>query len=143
MSLTGANNKFVNAQNFFLTNVTDLKNFQQISGVSFDINREVKRKSWQNATREKLYGVLDNAIEFDIVLTVPEVAYWVALTVLNAQNDLPEKTWRLSGISLDGASTFLMDIVGKVVSFVTIRREEGPGRQHVRIEASTITVTAT
>jgi len=108
----------------------------------FDISRAVHFKSLMNASMERLYGVANNALEFDIVLTVPEVAGFVAYTqIVNADTDrkLPIMAWRITGVAIDN-TTFNIDFIGSVVVLKTTRPNMGAGEHHVRIEASTITV---
>ena len=139
MSSAGEYPEFVNAQKFTLTNLTDNQLFNQITNLSFDINRAVHSKALADGQREKLFGVSDNAMEFDITLTIPEVISWVAYTTL-VSGDLPSKNWELKGTDENGNS-FTLVFAGKVVSFTTTRPRDSASRHHVRDEADNIEVT--
>jgi len=143
MSAVGVFDKYVNAQKMSLTNLTDNKQYTQILNLGFDIDRASHFKSLMNGTFQRLYGVANNALEFDIVLTVAEVAWLVAMTqIIDASTNrtLPVKAWRIRGTGRDGTS-FNIDFIGSVVTLRTIRPNLGAGEHHVRVETSSITVT--
>lgn len=145
MSSVGVFAKYVNAQKMSLTDLTNNRKYTQILNLMFDISRASHFKSLMNASMERLYGVANNALEFDIVLTVAEVAGFVAYTqIVNADTDrkLPVNAWRISGVGIDN-STFNIDFIGSVVVLKTIRPNMGAGEHHVRIEASSIGVNVT
>ena len=142
MSAVGTRQKLVNAQKMTLTNVTDNQSYTQLSNLVYDITRSTKFKSLQNATMERLFGVANNSLEFDILLTVPQVATFIDLTriISNVNRNLPVKSWRITGTSKDG-TTFTITFSGSVVALRTIRPNAGAGEHHIRIESTDITVT--
>jgi hypothetical protein len=145
MSLTGDNDEFVNAQFLTLTNVTDSEIYRQITNVAFDLNRLSHFKSRTDGRIDRLFGAGNNGIEFDITLTVPEVATFVDLSQminLTSNRTLPSKQWRIDGTAEDG-QTFSIAITGSVVQLRTIRPTAGASTHHIRIEAETITVSIT
>jgi len=142
MSSVGVFAKYVNAQKMSLTDLTNNKKYTQILNLMFDISRASYFKSLMDASMERLYGVANNALEFDIVLTVPEVAGFVAYTQIVdpvLDRKLPIEAWRITGTAIDNTS-FNIDFIGSVVMLKTTRPNMGAGEHHVRIETSTITV---
>jgi hypothetical protein len=145
MSTTGFQDEFVDALSMTLTNVTDDDQYQQITNLVLDLKRTTWFKSLMDARMERLYGVADNALEFDITLTIPEVIKFVNLTAMVdqvAQRILPDKIWRIAGVSKKN-TTFRIDFSGAVVSLRTNKPNLGASTHHIRIEASTLTVTVT
>jgi hypothetical protein len=145
MSLTGDTDEFVNAQFHSLTNVTDNENYRQVTNIAFDLNRFSHFKSRTDGRIDRLFGAGNNGIEFDITLTVPEVATFVDLSQminLTSNRTLPSKEWRIDGTAEDG-QTFSIAITGSIVSLRTIRPGAGASTHHIRIEADTITVAIT
>jgi len=145
MSLAGDTDEFVNAQKLFLTNVTDNENYRQITNLIFDLNRSTYFKGRMDGNVDRLFGAGNNAIEFDITLTVPEVATFVNLSQiidLIGDRTLPSKEWRINGTAEDG-QTFSISITGSIVSLRTTRPLSGASTHHIRIEGDTITVTET
>jgi len=142
MSSTGTFSKYVNSQRLTLTNLSDNKKFDQILNLAFDIARSSHFKSLMDGNMQRLFGVANNALEFDIILTVPEVTYFVALTqIVDAVLDrnLPVKAWRITGTSIDN-SIFNIDFIGSVVTLKTTRPNLGAGEHHIRIETGSISV---
>ncbi|MCK5600895.1 hypothetical protein KAR91_03440 [Candidatus Pacearchaeota archaeon] len=145
MSKAGTQPEFVNAQLLSLTNVTDGERYDQIQNLALDLKRATYFKSLQDGNIDRLYGAADNALEFDLVLTVPEVITFVNLTKmtdLGSNRTLPEKIWRISGVAKNG-TTFRIDFSGAVVVFRTNKPILGAVSHHVRVEATSITVTET
>lgn len=143
MSSTGIFAKYVNVQKMTLTNLSDNLKYTQITNLIFDIMRASHFKSLMDGSMERLFGVANNALEFDIMLTVPEVAGFVNLTqIVDPVTDrkLPVKAWRITGTSIDN-SVFNIDFIGSVVALRTIRPNAGASEQHVRIESRSIAVT--
>lgn len=145
MSSVGVFAKYVNAQKMSLTDLTNNRKYTQILNLIFDIGRATHFKSLMNGSMERLMGVANNALEFDIVLTVPEVALFVAYTqIVNADTDrkLPISAWRITGTGIDN-SIFNIDFQGSVVMLKTLRPNVGATEHHVRIETTSITVNVT
>jgi len=143
MSATGLFSKYVNVQKMTLTNLSDNIKYTQITNLIFDIMRASHFKSLMDGSMERLFGVANNALEFDVMLTVPEVAGLVDLTeIVDPVTDrkLPVKAWRITGTSIDN-SIFNIDFIGSVVSLRTLRPNAGASEHHVRIESRSIAVT--
>lgn len=143
MSATGLFSKYVNVQKMTLTNLSDNIKYTQITNLIFDIMRASHFKSLMDGSMERLFGVANNALEFDVMLTVPEVAGLVNLTAIVdpvTDRKLPVKAWRITGTSIDN-SIFNIDFIGSVVSLRTLRPNAGAGEHHVRIESRSIAVT--
>lgn len=143
MSSVGTFSKYVNAQKMTLTDLTNNRQYTQILNLFFDISRASYFKGLMNGSMERLFGIANNAMEFDIVLTVPEVAILVAMTqIVNPSLDrtLPISSWRITGTSIDG-TVFNITFSGSVVMLKTTRPNMGAGEHHVRIESSSIVVT--
>jgi hypothetical protein len=142
-SPVGTYPEFVNAQKMTLENTSDNKKYTQIQNLIFDLRRDSHFKSLTDATMERLYGVADNALEFDITLTVGEVASFITLAKMTNQTTdrtLPEKDWKIEGTA-ENNTKFSITFKGSVVIFRTIRPLKSASSHHVRIEASSITVT--
>ncbi len=145
MSTTGFQSEFVDALSMTLTNVTDGDQYQQITNLIFDLKRATYFKSLQDATMERLFGVANNALEFDVVLTIPEVIKFVNLTAMIDQTinrTLPDKIWRIAGVSKKN-TTFRIDFSGSVVVLRTTKPNLGASTHHIRIEATSLTVSVT
>lgn len=145
MSTTGFQDEFVDALSMTLTNVTDGDQYQQISNLVFDLKRATWFKSLMDARMERLFGVSNNALEFDIVLTIPEVIKFVNLTAMidqDTERTLPDKVWRIAGVSKKN-TTFRIDFLGAVVVLRTTKPNLGASTHHIRIEASSLTVSVT
>lgn len=145
MSSTGIFAKYVNAQKMTLTDLTNNKKYTQILNLMFDISRQSKFRSWNNGEMERLFGVANNALEFDIVLTTAEVAAFIADTrIVNQVTDkkLPISAWRITGTGIDN-SVFNIDFQGSLVTLKTSRPNVGAAEHHIRIETTSITVNVT
>lgn len=145
MSTTGFQDEFVDALSMSLTNVTDGDQYQQITNLILDLKRATWFKSLMDGSIERLYGAADNALEFDITLTVPEVVKFASLTAmvdLSSNRTLPEKLWRIRGVSKKN-TTFTIEFTGAVVVLRTLKPNIGASTHHIRIEASTIAVSVT
>ncbi len=130
--------QYVNATRVTLTNVTDGDTYNQLTNLAFDLNRAAHFRSRTDGNIDRFFGNANNGIEFDLKLDASEVADWLALATLSG-GSLPDKEWRVRMTSVSNLVTDLI-LFGQVTSFRTIRPGIGASEHHIRIEASTITV---
>jgi len=140
--MSGEFNEFVNAQQFTLTNLTDSDEYTQVTNLAFDIAQLSHFKSLMDGTMERLFGVANNSLDFDVTLTIPEVVKLVTLaTMINqtTQRTLPIRSWRLEGKAENGTS-FTLTFNGSVTALRTLRPRVSAATHHVRIDATDIQV---
>ncbi len=140
--MSGEFNEFVNAQRLTLTNVTDGIEFTQLTNLAFDIAQQSIFKSLLDGTMERLFGVANNSLDFDLTLTTPEVVGLVQLaTMINqtTERTLRIRSWKIEGTAENG-STFSLTFNGSVTALRTLRPRLSAATHHVRIDATDIVV---
>ncbi len=95
MSAVGSPANFVDTQDVSLTNVTDSLSYTQLTNVSFDIDSNVEKNQLTDDTIDNVYSLRMNSIEGNMLVTNPEWAALVTLTV-DVAGVRPGRLWEVS-----------------------------------------------
>ncbi len=103
MSAVGVPANFVDTQDVSLENVTDGDIYTQLTNVRFDIDSLVEKNQLTDDTIDNVYSLRMNSIEGNILITNPQWADLVLLTVDSA-GVRPGRLWKVSWDDASGTN---------------------------------------
>lgn len=107
MANTGLPKDFVDTQDVSLTNVTDGLTYLQLTDVVPEITSTVTKHQLTDDSIDNVFSLRLNAIQGNMVLTTPQLAALVQLT-LDVAGVRPLKIWTAKFIAASGLSTSLV-----------------------------------
>lgn len=103
MSAVGVPANFVDTQDVSLTNVTDNFTYTQLTNVLFDIDSNIEKNQLTDDTIENVYSLRMNSIQGEMLVTTPQWAALVVLTV-DVAGVRPGKLWEVSWTDASGTN---------------------------------------
>lgn len=104
---TGSSSNFVDTQDVSLTNVTDALTYLQLTDVIPDITSTVTKHQLTDDSIDNVFSLRLNSIQGNMVLTTPQLAALVTLTV-DVAGVRPAKIWTVAFTDSSGLSTSLV-----------------------------------
>jgi len=101
MSDVGVPANFVDTQDVSLTNVTNSLTYLQLTNVLFDIDSNVEKNQLTDDTIENVYSLRMNSIQGEMLVTTPQWAALVVLTV-DVAGVRPGRLWEVSWTDASG-----------------------------------------
>ena len=129
----------VDTQDATLQNTTNSETFTQLTNLFFDISSNLTRHQLTDDTIDNLWDLRVNAIEGDMILTVPEITKWVGYT-LHSNGKPPIKVWVLTYTPVAGSADTLT-FNGQVSTFRPSDSGSNVLTYHFRIEGTDVTIT--
>jgi len=77
MADEGTRAEFTDSGNVTLTNITDSKTWIQLQNILWSSESLFTKHQRTDSVLEKLVDLNDFTIEFDLVLTTPDIAHWL------------------------------------------------------------------
>ncbi len=102
-SPVGLPKNFVDTQDVSIENLTDMKLYTQLTDVNFTIDSTVEKNQLTNDTIDNVFSLRMISIEGNMVVTNPEWAALLALTV-DANGIRPAKIWQVNWTDADGTT---------------------------------------
>lgn len=103
MSDVGVPANFVDTQDVSLTNVTNSLTYLQLTNVLFDIDSNIEKNQLTDDTIENVYSLRMNSIQGEMIVTTPQWAALVVLTVDSA-GVRPGRLWEVSWTDASGTN---------------------------------------
>jgi len=103
MSDVGVPANFVDTQDVSLTNVTNSLTYLQLTNVLFDIDSNVEKNQLTDDTIENVYSLRMNSIQGEMLVTTPQWAALVVLTV-DVAGVRPGRLWEVSWTDASGTN---------------------------------------
>ena len=94
---------FVDTQDVSLTNVTNSLTYLQLTNVLFDIDSNVEKNQLTDDTIENVYSLRMNSIQGEMLVTTPQWAALVVLTV-DVAGVRPGRLWEVSWTDASGTN---------------------------------------
>jgi len=107
MADTGSPSNFVDTQDVSLTNVTDALTYLQLTDVIPEISSTVTKHQLTDDTIDNVFSLRLNSIQGNMVLTTPQLAALVVLTV-DVSGVRPSRVWSVVFTDRSGSSTSLV-----------------------------------
>ncbi len=124
----------VDTQDVALTNVSDSKTYLQLTDVIPDISSNVTKHQLTDDTIHQVFSLRMNSIQGNILLTTPEIAALVVLTV-DVAGVRPIKTWSVAFTDGVGSTTSLV-FNAQLKDFRLIDSGIGVATMFFRLEAT-------
>jgi len=139
VSAVGIRDEYVDTQDVSLNVSTEDFTFTQLTNVRLNREHDVTTHYLTNDTVERIVNLEIPSIEGDIVLTVPEIAFWKGMQLKDSQGLLLQRNWTLNYTSQNNATAFSILRNGKVVQFYIIDSGLGALTHHFLIEGDGVT----
>ena len=139
MSAVGVRNEYVDTQDVSLTVSDENLIFTQLTNVRLNREHDITTHYLTDDTVERIANLEIPFIEGDLVLTVPEIAFWKSMQFKDSQGLLPQRDWTLAYLSQNNAGSTSTLNDGKVVQFYIIDTGLGALTHHFIIEGVRVT----
>lgn len=129
----GSPSNFVDTQDVSLTNVTDSLTYLQLTDVILDISSTVTKRQLTDDTIDNVFSLRLNSIQGNMVLTTPQLAALIVLTV-DVAGVRPVKVWSVAFTDSSG-STVTLSFNGQLKDLRPIDDGSDAVRMFFRLEA--------
>jgi len=126
---------YVDTQSVVVTNQTDSLTYDQVTNVRFFVDTAYTYRQRTDIILELLTDLRHQFIEFDAMLTQPEVVALYNLTT-PTNNTVPEKSWKID-MTDEGGSTATVTVTGMLAKLEFI--DEGIGAMKYRLRIVVVT----
>ena len=130
--MVGTEANFVDTQGVSLVNTTDGLTYTQVTDSNLDIHKLVEKHDLTDDTVDNVFSLYRNFIEAIMVVTTPELAALITLTVPTS-GELPTKIWTLAYTNYSGSNADI-SITGQVQTLRIIDEGIGTVKLFIRIE---------
>jgi len=129
---------YIDTQDVTITNSTDSLTYKQATNVRAYIKADLTRRQRTDSVFENLWDLRYSAYEVDVMVTQPEIAALVALT-LQTNNQLPIKSWAIA-MKDEGGTTTTITGNAQLATFEFIDVGIGAMKYNMRLEFADTTI---
>jgi hypothetical protein len=129
---------FIDTQDITITNQTDSLTYKQATNLRTFIKGDLTRRQRTDSVFENLWDLRHIAYEADIMVTQPEIAALVTLTV-QTNNQLPIKSWAIT-MSDEGGTSTTITLNAQLAKLEFIDEGIGAMKYNIRLEGADTTL---
>ena len=134
--------ELVNAQNLKLgiTDATLANRYVMLQELDFNLGRPESREPTTDGGVIYFYGKGDHYFDATILLTTPEISSFNALTVLDADGNLPSNVWTILAEPRGGGADVTISVTAEVPNVNIVKPVEGGVIFRIRFRITTDTI---